>query len=69
MIFEYISVPKDELEVIYDQGLVRIRPTSSDKSFGDLQTADGNQIYSAKEIVFHTPGEHRMNHKEMDFEI
>lgn len=68
MLFEYKTVDKDDLEVIYDVGQIRIRPINN-KSLGQVRSHDGMQVFEAKEIVFHTPGEHTINKKKFDLEV
>ncbi len=37
-----------------------MRP-KKDRNFGTMTSADGDQVFEAKEIVFHTPAEHSIN--------
>lgn len=68
MAFEYRYVEKDDLDFIYERGALRLR-AKNEQNFGELKDADSGQIYEAYEIVFHTPGEHKLMHKNSDMEV
>lgn len=61
MTFGYADVAKEDVEMVFDRGAIRIRPTDEKTNFGsvDVEDADGSVLtFTANEIVFHTPGEH-----------
>jgi carbonic anhydrase len=56
------------MELIFESGMIRIRAIN-EKTFGTLSYADGEQVYEAYEIVFHTPGEHSVDKKFFEMEV
>lgn len=61
-----MKVPKDELEMVYDDNVLKMRFKDKKGNFGTLIDLD-QTTYEAYEIHFHTPGfilisgEHRIN--------
>jgi carbonic anhydrase len=64
-IFDYVRVKKEDIEIFYERRAIRIR-AMNDKSFGQLKTPEADQAYKVDEIVFHTPGEHRVSGPDRD---
>ena len=56
----------DNFYIKYEDGAIKIKSVS--KSFGKILLNDGS-IYSADEIIFHTPSEHMINNKRYDMEM
>jgi len=54
--------------MVYFANALRIR-TINGKNFGYMKTNNTEQVYEAHEIVFHTPGEHKIKHKSYDMEV
>lgn len=53
--FEYKKVSKDELELVYDINVLKLRFKNKKDNFGTLIDLDQTS-YEAYEIHFHTPG-------------
>lgn len=69
MKFQYDYVGPENLEAVFDRGVVRIR-TINDKSFGTLVMEDPIQaVFRADEIVIRTPAEHFISGKKYDMEV
>jgi len=67
--FQYDYVGPENLEAVFDRGVVRIR-TINGKSFGTLVMEDPIQaVFSADEIVIRTPAEHFVSGKKYDMEV
>lgn len=67
--FNYQTVPKDKLKVVYETNMVRIKfIKNAELIFGTIKDVDGT-LYEATEIQIHTPGEHTVNGNTMDMEI
>ena len=56
----------DNFYIKYEDGAIKIKSIA--KNFGKIILNDGS-IYSADEIVFHTPSEHMINNKRYDMEM
>ena len=64
-IFQYQEIPsKENLTFELENNTLKIKH----KSFGKIVTMEGG-VYVAKEIVFHTPSEHRIKGKQYDMEM
>ena len=61
---EDTDVKKEPLKLVYEDWALRIKHNS----FGRLVTLDG-AVFSANEIVFHTPSEHTIDGKRFDMEM
>lgn len=59
--FDYVSVPKDRIEVHYETNMLKIEfrddidIKEEERRFGTLHDVDGT-VYAATEIRIHTPG-------------
>lgn len=52
------TVPKDNIEVVYDVNMIRFRvKDKKTMQFGNITDIDGTE-YKAREIRIHTPAEH-----------
>jgi len=69
VLFDYNYLEPDEMEVVYDRGVIRIR-SLKDKNFGKISMPDpSNDVFEAFELQIHTPAEHFMKTKKFDLEI
>jgi carbonic anhydrase len=68
MSFSYKSVAKENMEIIHHRNAIRIKPLEG-FSFGKMTDASGEQVFEAKEIVFHTPAEHALKGEYYDMEV
>jgi len=69
-VFKYtdVEIPKDATEspvkIEYKDGAIRIKVDT----FGNVITLDGN-VFNAKEIIFHTPSQHKLDGRNSDLEV
>lgn len=72
---DYHEIDNDDLDLIYDRGIIRIVPEKDnkdkDKTWGTLSAYDDSQIFEAYEIQIHTPAEHYFAEtgKELQMEV
>lgn len=68
--FDYQDVPKEEIHIVWETNMLRIKLKNEFKSknFGKIHDLDGT-VYEAKEIRVHTPAEHTLAGKKYDMEI
>ena len=71
--FQFIKFSPKQVEIVYEENLFRIRCKNNDAGcdgFAFAKLIDYNLTeYEAKELRFHTPGEHTIDGKSFDLEI
>jgi carbonic anhydrase len=61
-------VPKQDIQLVFLNNLLRLKPSNSSVILGTLEDTQGN-LYNAIEIQLHTPSEHKLNNKQFDLEV
>lgn len=70
-VFDYLDVPKDKIEFVYKNNMLRIifkNEFAKEGSFGTIKDVDGTE-YTATEVQIHTPAEHTFDGSPYDMEI
>ncbi len=57
--FEYPSVSKQDIKIVYENNILRIKPTTKSVILGTVLDIDGTK-YQVTEIQFKTPSDHRI---------
>lgn len=65
--FEYPFVSKQDIEIIYQYNIVRLRPVSS-ANLGSVLDIDGTR-YQVAEIQFKTPSDHKIKGQGFPLEV
>ena len=67
--FEFHTIKKEEMELIFETNLLRMRTTDKEKHvISSIQDPEGN-LFNAYEVQIHTPAEHSINGKKYAMEV